>query len=72
MPVGKQLVRDQHIVPRWHLGNFADHDGKLWCYRPGRPVKKFAPKGTCWERDFYEYELNGKKLITDTKTGSGA
>jgi hypothetical protein len=35
--------------------------GRLWCYPQNRPPKKFAPKGTCWERDFYEYELNGKK-----------
>lgn len=61
MTISKHLVRDQHIVPRWHLRNFADQDGKLWCYRAGWPPKKFAPRGTCWERDFYEYELNGKK-----------
>jgi len=61
MSATQQLVREQHIVPRWHLGKFTDADGRLWCYRPNRPPKKFAPKGTCWERDFYEYELNGKK-----------
>lgn len=61
MSATQQLVREQHIVPRWHLGKFTDADGGLWCYRQNRPPKKFAPKGTCWERDFYEFELNGKK-----------
>jgi hypothetical protein len=65
MPAQTQFVHDQHLVPRWHLRNFVDADGKLWCFRRHMPVKKFAPKGTCWERDFYEFELNGKR--TDNK-----
>jgi hypothetical protein len=69
MSAKQQFVRDQHIVPRWHLGKFTDADGRLWCCRQNRPVKKFAPKGTCWERDFYEFELNGKK--TNNIYGSG-
>lgn len=56
-----QLVRDQHTVPQWHLRNFADGKGEIWRYSQGMPVKRSRPKGECWETDFYEYELNGKK-----------
>jgi hypothetical protein len=61
MAVQTQLVRDQHLVPQWHLRNFADVSGDLWRYMQDRPVKRSRPKGECWELDFYEYELNGKK-----------
>lgn len=56
-----QLVRDQHIVPRWHLRRFADVDGWFWRYRQNEPPKRCRPKGECWERDFYEYDVNGKR-----------
>jgi hypothetical protein len=65
MAVQTQLVRKQHTVPRWHLKNFADGNGEIWRYKQGRPVKPSRPKGECWETDFYEYELNGRK--TDNK-----
>lgn len=61
MPAQTQLVHDQHTVPQWHLRNFVNVDGMLRCYRQNRRVRKSWPKGTCWEHDFYEYELNGKK-----------
>jgi len=61
MAVETQLVRDQHTVPQWHLRNFADGNGEIWRYRQGMPVKRTRPKGECWETDFYEYELDGKK-----------
>ena len=56
-----QLAHDQHIVPQWHLTKFTDVDGTLWCYKRDMPVKKSCPKGECWARDFYEYEVNGKR-----------
>jgi len=59
--VQPQLVRNQHIVPQWHLKNFADANGEIWRYKQHRPVKPSRPKGECWETDFYEYEWNGKK-----------
>jgi len=61
MQVQTQFVHDQHIVPQWHLRNFADDEGRLWCYRQNMPPRRVAPKGTCWGFDFYEYEFNGKK-----------
>ena len=51
----------QHIVPQWHLREFTDGDGSLWCYQRNRPIKKSCPKGECWARDFYEYDVNGKQ-----------
>lgn len=56
-----QLVRDQHIVPQWHLKKFADTDGWLWRYKRNIPPKRSRPKGECWARDFYEYDVNGKR-----------
>lgn len=56
-----QLVRDQHIVPQWHLRKFADIDGWLWRYKQNALAKRSRPKGECWARDFYEYDVNGKK-----------
>jgi len=56
-----QLVRDQHIVPRWHLQRFTDAQGVLWVYKQNLPVKRSRPKGECWERDFYEYAVKGRR-----------
>jgi hypothetical protein len=61
MALQTQLVRQQHIVPRWHLRKFADRDGSLWCYKKNKPVKRSHPQGECWERDFYEYDVNGRR-----------
>jgi len=61
MQAKEQLVRDQHIVPRWHLKRFTDGDGWLWCYKQNEPTRKRRPKSECWERDFYEYEIKGKR-----------
>ncbi len=61
MAAQTQLVRDQHIVPQLHLKKFADTDGWLWRYKQNKPVKRSRPKGECWARDFYEYDVNGKR-----------
>ena len=47
-----QLVRDQHIVPQWHLRKFADIDGWLWRYKQNALAERFRPKGECWARIF--------------------
>lgn len=57
----RQLVRDQHIVPQWHLKNFVDVDGWFWRYKRNEVTRRCRPKGECWERDFYEYDVNGKR-----------
>lgn len=54
-----QLTHRQHKVPRWHLRNFADASGRLWSYRRNGVPKALTPKSVCWERDFYEYDVNG-------------
>lgn len=56
-----QFTHKQHTVPQWHLRSFADANGDLWCYKQNLPVRRSRPKGECWQRDFYECELNGKK-----------
>ena len=57
----RQLVRDQHIVPQWHLKRFVDVDGWFWRYKQNEPARRRRPKGECWERDFYEYDVNGNR-----------
>ena len=61
MAAQTQFVRDQHIVPQLHLKKFADPDGWLWCYKQNKPVKRSRPKRECRARDFYEYDVNGKR-----------
>lgn len=55
------LTRRQHIVPRLLLANFADSEGRLWVYSKDKPARPSIPENECVERDFYEYELNGRK-----------
>jgi hypothetical protein len=57
----KQLIHCQHIVPQWHLRQFTDANGSLWVYKQNAPVKERRPKGECWERDFYEYSVKGRR-----------
>ncbi|MDX6456847.1 MAG: hypothetical protein QOE55_544 [Acidobacteriaceae bacterium] len=54
-------TRKEHIVPRLLLSQFVGLDGKLWVYAKGQPVRPSIPENECAERDFYEYELHGKK-----------
>jgi hypothetical protein len=61
MVVQTQPVHVQHIVPQWHLKKFADAGGWIWCYKKNKPAKRSRPKGECWVRDFYEYDVNGKR-----------
>jgi uncharacterized protein DUF4238 len=57
----RKLTRKQHIVPRLLLANFADPAGTLWVYSKDKPVRPSTAESECRERDFYEYELNGRK-----------
>ena len=52
--------RREHIVSRLLLTNFTDFNGVLWVYAKDKPVRESVPESECWERDFYEYELNGR------------
>jgi len=52
--------RREHIVPRLLLANFTDSNGVLWVYAKDKRVRESIPESECWERDFYEYELNGR------------
>jgi hypothetical protein len=52
--------RREHIVSRLLLANFTDSNGVLWVYAKDKPVRESIPESECWERDFYEYELNGR------------
>jgi len=60
MAAGK-LTRRQHIVTRGLLAKFVDTDGALWVYEKHKPARKSRPENECHERDFYEYEFNGRK-----------
>jgi hypothetical protein len=71
MATQTQVVHNQHIVPQWHLRNFADVNGNLWRYMQDRPVRRTRPKRECFELDFYEYELNGKKTSNEYENWLG-
>src|SRR5579862_465237 len=60
-PGKKKPTRKEHIVPRLLLENFADSAGKLWVYEKNKPIRRSTAENECVERDFYEYELNGRK-----------
>jgi hypothetical protein len=57
----RKLARKQHIVTRGLLANFVDADGVLWVYEQNKPPRKSRPENECHQRDFYEYELNGRR-----------
>lgn len=60
MSVLTKQKRREHIVPRLLLANFTDSNGVLWVYAKDKRVRESIPESECWERDFYEYELNGR------------
>jgi hypothetical protein len=57
----KQLTRREHIVPASYLENFCDHNGRLYVYQQNKEIRISLPRNECHERDFYEYELPGRK-----------
>lgn len=57
----QKLTRRQHIVPRLLLANFTDPASTLWVYSKDKPARASTPDNECLERDFYEYEFNGRK-----------
>lgn len=60
-----QFTHHQHTVGQWHLREFTNSNGELFCYMRDKPVKKSRPKSECWESDFYEFEFDGKKSNND-------
>ena len=60
MPTRQKATRREHIVSRLLLANFTDSNGILWVYAKEKRVRESIPESECWERDFYEYELNGR------------
>jgi Protein of unknown function (DUF4238) len=60
MPPIKQ-TRKEHIVPQMLLSRFVAPDGRLWVYTKGKPPRPSKPENECVERDFFEFELRGKK-----------
>jgi hypothetical protein len=61
MPATMKLTRKEHIVPQMLLSQFTAADGKLWVYAKGKPPRSSKPENECVERDFFEFELRGKK-----------
>jgi hypothetical protein len=45
--------------------NFCDSSGRLYVYERGKSIRPSVPKNECVERDFYEYDLAGKKTDND-------
>lgn len=61
MVKSRQITRREHIVPSMLLARFTDPSGVLWVYGRGASARVSRPESECWERDFYEYEFNGRK-----------
>ncbi len=57
----KGATRKQHIVSRFLLAGFADGEGRLWVYERGKAPRRSRPENECLEKDFYEYEFNGRR-----------
>lgn len=43
------------------LNQFTAPDGALWVYAKGKPPRRSRAENECVERDFFEFELRGKK-----------
>jgi hypothetical protein len=56
-----KLTRREHIIPRMLLSEFAGTDGSLWVYAKGATPRRGRPENECVEKDFFEFELRGKK-----------
>ncbi len=56
-----KLTRREHIVPRMLLSEFAGADVALWVYAKGATPRRGRPENECVEKDFFEFELRGKK-----------
>lgn len=56
-----KLTRKEHIIPRMLLCQFEAPDGMLWVYAKGSPPRRGRPENECVERDFFEFEVRGKR-----------
>lgn len=56
----RRLVRDQHIISRFYLNKFADSEKRVLVYAAGQPPRRKSTKGQAWERDYFEYTVNGE------------
>jgi hypothetical protein len=56
-----KLTRKEHIIPQMLLSQFIATDRKLWVYTKDRPPRPSKAENECVERDFFEFELRGKK-----------
>jgi hypothetical protein len=56
-----KLTRREHIIPQMLLRQFSDARGALWVYEKGKAVRPSKPENECTQRDFFEFELRGKK-----------
>ena len=61
----RKLARRQHIVSSWYLDNFCDSGGRLYVYERGKDIRGSVPRNECVERDFYEFDLAGRKTSND-------
>src|ERR1035437_4374670 len=56
-----KFTRKEHIIPRMLLEQFTASDGMLCVYAKGKDPRRSKPENECVERDFFEFELRGKK-----------
>lgn len=59
-PSARSVIRDQHIISRFYLNKFADSEKHVQVYAAGRPPRRKSTKGQSWERDYFEYTVNGE------------
>src|SRR6266567_6586942 len=57
----RHRTRRQHIVPSWYLDSFCDASGRIYVYEKSKRTRHGIPDKECAERDFYEFDLAGRK-----------
>ena len=67
----KKLTRQPHIGPSWYLDNFSDTSGRIYVFERGKDIRTSIPRNECTERDFYEFDLAGKKTSNDYENWLG-
>ena len=65
----RQLVRDQHIVSRWHLKRFVDVDGWFWRYKQNEPMRRCRPKRSAESATSTSLASTGKGLAVGANNG---
>src|SRR5438270_12977995 len=68
----KQMSKPKkhHYLPQFYLREFCgvsqsdSHDGKIYVYEKGRPIRISIPSAEAYENDAYSFERDGETDLT--------